>query len=497
MTSTVFVDKTTLIEAPWLNDVNALVYQGQLENGTTGASISQYLPAGTGAVATTVQDKLREYVNVLDFGADRTGATDSTVQIQAAIDFCETRFGGNYGGRVLHFPAGIYKVGNLTLFNTDIEGDSIFTTTLSYNGTAGGAMFTRATNGSNLFIKKFWFTDGNNSCGTYYTPGTLTAQDFGEYFEDVYFVSLTSVHAVCHVTLNPVVNCYWQRVRFGPAPICIKLNMGASASLNRVLSIRDWTIDFGSTDVRMNAFIEVNTGGSSNCTIKLENAHIESQVKMGNDAGTDKAAWLRMVNTTGFTTTAAVPVKLKMIDCGVQIGGATTAYLVYNDTATASTIGYELDNVSISGFVGTYGGTVPTFYTPPDFIAGVQNYPRLMYDGFYTGVTVLPETIQLATTGITARNSSPEGLWTAPPGSLYMRPNGAPGQTGLLFLKESGTGNTGWVRLGSARKSNTGGRPTPTANEIGLLYMDTTLAANGKPIWWTGTIWVDALGAAV
>lgn len=120
-----------------------------------------------------------------------------------------------------------------------------------------------------------------------------------------------------------------------------------------------------------------------------------------------------------------------------------------------------------------------------------------MYDGFYTGVTVLPETIRLAKTDITSRNGSPEGLWTASPGSIYIRPNGLPGQTGLMFLKESGTGNTGWIRFGSARKSNTSGRPTPTVNEIGLLHMDTTLAANGKPIWWTGTIWVDSTGAAV
>lgn len=32
---------------------------------------------------------------------------------------------------------------------------------------------------------------------------------------------------------------------------------------------------------------------------------------------------------------------------------------------------------------------------------------------------------------------------------------------------------------------------------IGLLYFDTTLAAFGKPIWYTGTVWVDATGTSV
>lgn len=105
MTSTVFVDKTTLIEAPWLNDVNALVYQGQLENGTTGASISQYLPAGTGAVATTVQSKLRESVSVKDFGAVGDGVTNDTAAILKAFTHASTQI-----NPIVYFPAGTYAV---------------------------------------------------------------------------------------------------------------------------------------------------------------------------------------------------------------------------------------------------------------------------------------------------------------------------------------------------------------------------------------------------
>ena len=51
-----------------------------------GSALVGYLPAGTGAVATTVQTKLRESVSVTDYGADPTGVTDSTTTIQAAID---------------------------------------------------------------------------------------------------------------------------------------------------------------------------------------------------------------------------------------------------------------------------------------------------------------------------------------------------------------------------------------------------------------------------
>ena len=46
-------------------------------------------------------------------------------------------------------------------------------------------------------------------------------------------------------------------------------------------------------------------------------------------------------------------------------------------------------------------------------------------------------------------------------------------------------------------KGATVSRPTLTANDRGVCYLDTTLAAQGKPIWWTGTVWVDGLGASV
>lgn len=53
---------------------------------------------------------------------------------------------------------------------------------------------------------------------------------------------------------------------------------------------------------------------------------------------------------------------------------------------------------------------------------------------------------------------------------------------------------TGWY----TKKDTTANRPTGlTSSDAGVQYFDTTLAANGKPIWWTGTAWVDATGTTV
>ncbi|HZU63740.1 MAG TPA: glycosyl hydrolase family 28-related protein [Novosphingobium sp.] len=73
--------------------------------GNSGSGVLGFLPAGTGAVARTVQAKLAENVSVKDFGAKGDGSTDDTAAIQAAI----TAVGAAGGGRLL-VPPGTYKI---------------------------------------------------------------------------------------------------------------------------------------------------------------------------------------------------------------------------------------------------------------------------------------------------------------------------------------------------------------------------------------------------
>lgn len=56
---------------------------------------------------------------------------------------------------------------------------------------------------------------------------------------------------------------------------------------------------------------------------------------------------------------------------------------------------------------------------------------------------------------------------------------------------------TDYIMVRGALRGSTGNRPTLTTTDVGQLYLDTTLDADGKPIWWNGTAWVDATGAVV
>jgi len=52
------------------------------------------------------------------------------------------------------------------------------------------------------------------------------------------------------------------------------------------------------------------------------------------------------------------------------------------------------------------------------------------------------------------------------------------------------------TRQAGVKKDTTAARPTLSASDAGLRYLDTSLAAQGKPICWTGSAWIDASGAA-
>ena len=120
----------------------------------------------TGAVGKTVHQKFQEFISVLDFGADNTGATDCSNQILACIVAAN--------GKAVYFPGGTYKFSvQLTTsdFSTRFYGDasnSTFLIPLSSNKPCfifnfnGGRTFS-------LQIENFTFQDlgSQTSCGVW------------------------------------------------------------------------------------------------------------------------------------------------------------------------------------------------------------------------------------------------------------------------------------------------------------------------------------------
>ena len=85
--------------------------------GLAGASLLGYSQLGTGTVARTVQDELRDHISVKQFGAKGDGITDDTSAILAARTAA--------AGKALYIPAGTYLISQeISLDNsTTVYGD--------------------------------------------------------------------------------------------------------------------------------------------------------------------------------------------------------------------------------------------------------------------------------------------------------------------------------------------------------------------------------------
>lgn len=137
-----------------------------------GASLIGFIQAGTGAIAQTVQDALRERVSVTQFGAKGDGVNDDTVAIALADAYARSI------GAVLRFPAGTFMVSQVVVYTgSNWEGSGRDATTIKqiagsnkdlvygYNSNAnwGSSAPTNLVNG---YAIRYITLDGNRSGNT-------------------------------------------------------------------------------------------------------------------------------------------------------------------------------------------------------------------------------------------------------------------------------------------------------------------------------------------
>jgi hypothetical protein len=137
------------------------------------------------------------------------------------------------------------------------------------------------------------------------------------------------------------------------------------------------------------------------------------------DAFTDGAGW---------TVGSSIPTYMRFLTGGTSSGSPVERMRITASGGVGvneTSVGAQLD---VKGISASTGAAFRVRNSTPSTVFQVDNNGAVT---FFNGVKLL--------TG----SGSPEGVVTAPTGSMYL--NTAGGATTTLYVKTSGTGNTGWT----------------------------------------------------
>ena len=435
------------------------------EIGATDANLVTYTPAGTGAVPATVQTKLRETVSVKDFGAVGDGVADDTAAINSAIEAQQTN------GGAVRIPAGTYKISSTITLRRNVPfiGDGSTSVTFEYSGSSfamqvGDAAFRQTSDGT----RQGWTLKGFKLTGTSSaSAGIFLCNCHGDHFEDI------------------VVNGFTQTGAEGFLATGTPSVVGESSPSSVVGLFYCTFRDCYSFNNHVGIIFTGVTGeGTANSNLWIGGAirqNIGANVEFAAESNSNviRAASLE---TTGETDTGVVwqanTLGNTVADCRFEGTYITAPWDIKSNAVSAVLMAnyygayYAKADISNAAFLDNGTGTLYLEHR-----ALTLNKTAFKIDKLYVD-EIIPE----ASTDITVK-SGQDFIFSLPSG-----------QNALIVGDTFGYDG---VRIPSAvpfyvPAASTASRPT--ANLVGAHYFDTTL---GKPIWWNGSSWRDATGAAV
>lgn len=356
------------------------------------------------AVAASSGAWVRQYegkVNAKWWGAKGDDSTNDKAAIQAAIDTVESLLQiSPQGSATIWFPSGRYIVGSgadtegLTLIKANLEGDSIFGTTLVWSGALDGTMlrwdatYRKRVNGfrwdsaDSAKKPKYWI-DGTYDSGL----GGQLVWDYGDNLDHNFWTDVSSNADAAALNLRGIVNVYFRYVRFQGGTRNVKITMLTAQSQKRTFAMSDYTLDYGNSGAGVySEHILVDLTGNASLNIHLQNARLEGTETMATDP-----ALLRVTDTGGPNNIGAEAVSLHMENVTADFSGASNVNVVYHDTTqtggSAPTTNIALTNVLFTEFATMQGGnwnstwtvTEPTFATTTIFKHWVSG--RMNFDG--------------------------------------------------------------------------------------------------------------------
>lgn len=240
----------------------AKIADGTIVNADVNASAGivasklSFTQAGTGAVARTIDSKLKDVVSVKDFGAVGDGVTNDTAAIQAAADYCVAN------QRSLHFPAGFYLVRQRIRFtgaaNIAITGEGLCNSRIhlySLTGTDAGAAVSISDNAAQVTVRGLYFTVDQNSISRNCCLGIEKASSI--FITDCFFGG-----ALYNLNLRGVIDSGIDNCSFENASNSGILFDDNTGNIWSPSNPSIWT--FGTARVSVNNCIIVTNGGGTN-----------------------------------------------------------------------------------------------------------------------------------------------------------------------------------------------------------------------------------------
>jgi len=556
-----------------LRDKNgAFIYTSASETDFISSEFVTFIQSGTGAVATTVQTKLRETVSVKDFGATGDGVTDDTAAIQAAATYCSANAktlyaptpafqylitstitinspfvgewasglgSGSIGPFVARSNITVFKVigSRLNIENIGIHFDLGAPATSNAIGFLFGDSTTQFSNNfvRNCYVRYAYNAFKSNSAGS----GTLwnntftncrgdLCQQYAWYF-DALVGSTTQTWIDCMNDGEPTatagagwyvnnvddvafINCQSDDCYDGNA---IYVNLASMVTIKNFRSEGTYFRTNASQLIYCNSTADISNVKLQSGFIQVGAGNRMSIVRFGASAGggvigdilyqtnaiTSGTVYRLDTNGLQFGKGSAVITgsNIKLADVRRDDVGDRTRFankfgrMAANNAApTAGTfeVGDQYLTTNVSGTRSDFGKlciTSGTAGTLSSVTGGVTSGGRLVT---VTGTGNIPEGGYITIAGVSGVKRVVH-VYDAT--KLYIDSDADATVSGAAVAFSS----PAFKLIGGAGKGTTAQRPTPGANDYGAIYLDTTLDADGKPIWWNGTAWVDATGAVV
>jgi hypothetical protein len=387
-------------------------------------------------------------VNIVDFGADPTGATDSASAIQTALDTNKNVF----------VPVGNFKIGSTLQFtrtNQVFFGESgnavnAVTTTSPASAVGVSQIFTESAilmfsfnDKQGVQIKDVVFNGtgvatGGVDCTGSGAPPTIA---FGVVLQNVGFKAINGIALDTAELVDA--NFYNINISGYDDASVIKTTRGINcgATNNNFYGGRIEGCIYGAYILgSINSFFgctianqggtNVHIGGNI-AQLSFNGCYIENGVMMYS-ASSYVYGCVDFSNCFLHTSNTSTLLDLTNAASGTQVnisGGRIT------ETAGSSTI-FVPSGVAFNGI--NIGQTTPT-------MTGTGRIQIFSNTSNTTADAVFPEHVRVNGTAarLLSGSGTPETAVTAPIGSVFMRTDGSTGTS--FYAKESGTGNTGWV----------------------------------------------------